>query len=58
MSHEMANDFKLSQRAIESVKAKGTDPPRFGPEPTCHVFGSNLVANCAEYYGSAGSSGY
>ena len=36
----------------------GADPPRFSPKPTCHVFGSNLVANCAEYYGSAGSSGY
>jgi hypothetical protein len=35
------------------VKVKGADPPRFSPEPTCHVFGSNLVANCAEYYGSA-----
>jgi hypothetical protein len=38
--------------------SEGADPPRFSPEPTCHVFGSNLVANCAEYYGSAGSSGY
>jgi hypothetical protein len=37
---------------------EGADPPRFSPEPSCHVFGSNLVANCAEYYGSAGSSGY
>src|ERR1700730_19966 len=27
--------------------SEGADPPRFSPEPTCHVFGSNLVANCA-----------
>jgi hypothetical protein len=40
------------------VRSEGADPPRFSPEPTCHVFGSNLVAKCAEYYGSAGSSGY
>jgi hypothetical protein len=37
---------------------EGLNPHDLSPEPTCHVFGSNLVANCAEYYGSAGSSGY
>jgi hypothetical protein len=37
------------------VTVKGPIPHEFSPEPTCHVFGSNLVANCAEYYGSAGS---
>jgi len=40
------------------VTVKGPIPHEFSPEPTCHVFGSNLVANCPEYYGSAGSSGY
>ena len=48
----------LARIKLFKCDSEGADPPRFSPEPTCHVFGSNLVANCAEYYGSAGSSGY
>jgi hypothetical protein len=59
---ERKNSEPISMILYAKIKFKrdseGADPPRFSPEPTCHVFGSNLVANCAEYYGSAGSSGY
>jgi hypothetical protein len=57
MTDKMAYDLKLFQRALESVTVKGPIPTI---QPRTHLpcFGSNLVANCAEYYGSAGSSGY
>jgi hypothetical protein len=44
----------LAKMKLFKCDSEGADPPRFSPEPTCQVFGSNLVANCAESYGSAG----
>jgi hypothetical protein len=40
------------------VLVKGPIPTIQAPKPTCYFFGSNLVANCADYYGFAGFSGY
>ena len=40
------------------VDSEGADPHDSAPNPLAMFFGSNLVANCADYNGSAGSSGY
>ena len=39
-------DGAALKRILPLRISEGADPPRFSPEPTCHVFGSNLVANC------------
>ena len=56
--NEQKGACENKQHSKRRADSEGADPHDSVPEPTGQVFGSNWVANCAEYYGSADSSGY